>query len=82
MHDKKTPGMYPKYEKLRNDILEVGLQILIHEIHKNVGFRLFRIFLFVGSIQEDGYSFFHSFVFRRYQRMNCHEKIPRGECTT
>lgn len=82
MDDKKTPGMYSKYENLRNDILMVGLQILIHEIHKNVVFRLFRIFLCICSIQKDGYSFFHSFVFRRYQIMNYYEKIPRGGYTT
>lgn len=82
MDDKKTPGMYSKYENLRNDILKVGLQIIIHEIHKNVVFRLFRIFLFICSIQEDASSFFHSFVFRRYQIMNYYEKIPCDGYTT
>ena len=82
MDDKKTPGMYSKYENLRNDILKVGLQILIHEIHKNLVFHLFRIFLFKCSIQEDAYSFFHSFFFRRYQIMDYYQKIPRGGYTT
>ena len=81
MYDQKISGMYPKYEKLRKDILEVGLQILRHKIHKNMGFYLFRIFLFVGWKQEHAHKFFHSFVSRRYQRMNFPEKKSHTEDT-